>query len=125
MIRIERVSSTMVLYNDEEQGTGGYCDLFKHEIAKLEFKLGIPKKKCKSVYERLLSYQVLLYDPKSQKLLRERPISLPKGMHYPKTRGSDESKQVEAIDKKINQIFEDQTGLGKKSVAGIHGWDEA
>lgn len=119
MIRIERVSQMMVLYNDEEQGTGGYCDLLKPDINRLQFQLGLTKKQCRIVYERLLSYQVLLFDTKSKVLLREHPgDNPPKPIYIPQPRNNEDA-QVIAINTKIEGIFKDQTDLRKKSIVGV------
>jgi hypothetical protein len=108
----------MILYNDEEQGTGGHCELLKHEIGQMEWKLGLSKRQCEIVYERLLSYQVLLFDPRSKKLLRERPVSKSSNPILSPNPPSSEDSLAEAVNDKVNEVFQDQTNLQRDKILG-------
>ena len=121
MIRIERTSPTMVLYTDEEQGTGGYCELFKKEINKLQHVLGLTLAQCRAIYGRLLNYQILLYDNVTGKIFRERPKHQKnKPIVVTRSRDRDLMAEAAAADKRIEDIFEAQTGLKKQqAVVGV------
>lgn len=78
MVKIERMED-MVLFTDETNGTGFHLGLYRLELNKLRSSLKMDDETIQKIYDRMLRYEILVWDPEKKKLFRQ---------HVPKHRAN-------------------------------------